>query len=175
MAYTVIHFCPKLRENLRIPLNRNFGMNFGSFFSNSKFRYLKIPRKIVDPKFRVLIPDWIREKVDSDFCSPGRTLEFWPSFLSCLGLEPRIFGFKVDAWARWTKRPTDLREKKSNLDDVRWHVIQWLTSERFRWKKTKFRIKFINFRNNETSGLLRVTRKFRGFQPKLPLNNRKFR
>jgi hypothetical protein len=42
-------------------------------------------------------------------------------------------------------------------------------------KKTKFRIKFIIFDTNETSGFLRLTRMFRGFQPKLPLNNWKFR
>jgi hypothetical protein len=30
--YTVIHFRPKLRKILRFPLNRNFGMSFGSLF-----------------------------------------------------------------------------------------------------------------------------------------------
>jgi hypothetical protein len=67
----------------------NFGMNFGSF------GHARIG------------------KVDSGFCPPGRTLKLRSSFLSCVGFEPRILGLKVDARDQWTKRPTDLREKKS--------------------------------------------------------------
>jgi hypothetical protein len=35
-----------------------------------------------------------------------------------VGLEPWIFGLQVGAGDQWTKRPTVMREKISNLDDV---------------------------------------------------------
>jgi hypothetical protein len=153
-------FSPETSENSPVSAQPKLWYEFRKFLSNPKFRSLKITCKIHDPKFRMLIPNWIREKVDSGFCSPGR--ELW-------------FGLKVGAGDQWTKRPTDWREKISNLDDVRWHIIYWTTPEIIRWKKTKFRIKFIIFSKNETSGFLRLTRTSRGIQPKLPLNNWKFR
>jgi hypothetical protein len=85
---------PKLGKIIRFPLYRNFGMSFGRFCQTRSFCPGKFRAKFRTPKFRMLIP---REKVDSGFCLPGRTLKFRSSFLSCVGLEPRIFGLKVDA------------------------------------------------------------------------------
>jgi hypothetical protein len=48
------------------------------------------------PKFRLLIPDWIREKFDSDFWLPGRTLIFVLLFWPVWGLYLGLFGLKVN-------------------------------------------------------------------------------
>jgi hypothetical protein len=70
--------------------------------------------------------------------------------------------------ANWFER------KNLKLDDVRWHVII-KKHQKIPLKKTKFQIKFKILNKNETSGFLSLTRMFRGFQTKFPLNNWKFR
>jgi hypothetical protein len=65
-AYTVIFFRPKLREFLRFPLNRNFARDF-VFFAKPEISVSQNHTKNSGPKFRLLIPDRIREKFDSDF------------------------------------------------------------------------------------------------------------
>jgi hypothetical protein len=61
------------------------------FFAKPEVSVSKNHAENLGPKFRLLIPDLIREKIDSDFCSPGRIFIFCSSFLAYLGLEPRTF------------------------------------------------------------------------------------
>jgi hypothetical protein len=87
------------------------------------------------PKFRLLIPAWIREKFYSDFWSSGRALIFCSSFLACLKLEPRTF------WAQsQQRRPTNQAanwfERKNA--ELSWCVTHWPMPEIFRWKSRSF-------------------------------------
>jgi hypothetical protein len=103
-------------------------------------------------KFRLLIPDWILEKFDFDFWSPGRTLIFCSSFLA------------------WTDR-NDLKLEQYSLKLIR-VILNFQSVWRHRSKlgfvpvKGTY-LKFIFFTKNETSGILRLTRIFRWFHPKL--------
>jgi hypothetical protein len=61
-------FSPETSENSPVSAQPKLRYEFRKLLSNPKFRSLKITRKIHDPKFWMLIPNWIREKVDSGFC-----------------------------------------------------------------------------------------------------------
>jgi hypothetical protein len=78
------------------------------------------------PKFRLFIPDWIREKFDSDFWSPGRTLIFYSS---------------GTFWAQsQQRRPTDQAAnwfEQKNVGLV-WFVAHWPMPEIFRGKSRSF-------------------------------------
>jgi hypothetical protein len=100
--YTVIYFRLKLRKYLRFPVNRNFGWKFRMFFVKPEVSVTQNHVQNSGLKFRLLFPDRISKKIDSDFRSPGRTLIFCSSFLACLRLEYRFF------WAQsQQQRPTD--------------------------------------------------------------------
>jgi hypothetical protein len=172
ILYTVIYF--ETSENFPVPAQPKLRYEFLKFLSTPKLGTWKLRSKFMTRSFGC----WFRiESMKKLILVSARLVELWNFVLLfwAVGLEPRIFGLKVDHSDQWTKQPTDMREKISNLNDASWHVMYWTIPEKFRWKKTKFRIKFIIFSNNETSGFLRLSRKFRGFQPKLPLNNWKFR
>jgi hypothetical protein len=171
--HTVIYFRPKLREFLRFPPNRNFGRDFVCFLKNPKFRSLKITRKIQSRSFGC----WFRiESVKNLILINDRLVELWffVLFLPCLGLELRTF------WAQsQQRRPTDQAAnwfERKNVD-LMWYVTQWsLVSA---WNRpmeiTKFRIRFINFTKNETSGVMSMNRMYRWFHQKFQLNYRMFR
>jgi hypothetical protein len=160
--YTVINFRPKLQKFLRFPLNRKLLAWFRMIFAKTEVSVAQNHTQNSGPKFRLLIPDWIREKIDSDFWSPGRFLIFCSSFLVCLGVEPRTF------WAQsQQRRPTNQAANWiGQKNDNAWNIPSGIT---------KSRIRFINFTKNETSGVLRLIRMFRGFYQKLQLNYQKFR
>jgi hypothetical protein len=60
---TVIYFRPELKEFLRFPLNRNFRWNFVCFFVKPEVLVTQNHAQNFDPKFRLLFPDLIREKL----------------------------------------------------------------------------------------------------------------
>jgi hypothetical protein len=86
---TVIHFCPKLREFLRLPLNRNFGWDFVGFFVKPEVSVTQITREILVRYFAYL-------------CKTNNT-KLWLSNTRSFGSKTRSFGSKNPKF--WFENP----------------------------------------------------------------------
>jgi hypothetical protein len=94
LIFTVIHFRPKLRKILRFPLNRNFGLSFGSFCQTRSFGPWKSRAKFMTRSFGC----WFRiESVKKLILFSARLVELWiffRLFWAVVGLNPGSFGSK---------------------------------------------------------------------------------